>query len=428
MKYKFEKAEKNSVKIHITLDAKEWQQARENAYNKTKGQYSMQGFRKGKVPMKVLENAYGVGIFFEDAINDSFPKYYGEVLDKEPSIEVIARPNLEIEKITEKGITLLVTVPVKPEVKLGAYKGIKFDKVEYNVEDKDIEEEIKRLRERNSRLIDVTDRACENGDNVIIDYSGSVDGVKFDGGTAEKQPLTLGSGQFIPGFEDQVVGMAIGEERDILVKFPEEYHAENLKGKDAVFHVKLHEIKKTELPEVNDEFIKEAAGAESLEAYKAETKERLEKMNADRAERELENKMIKFIADDSQVELNDSVVEDQIDSMVQDMEYRMMYQGLKLEDYLKYMNITMTDYRKNFEGQAREMLKSQFVIGAILDAEKIDASEEEIQNRINEMAEKQGKKPIDVSEKMDTKQVEYIKNDIIIKKLFDFLKKENEIK
>ena len=272
MKYKFEKAEKNSVKIHITLDAKEWQQARENAYNKTKGQYSMQGFRKGKVPMKVLENAYGVGIFFEDAINDSFPKYYGEVLDKEPSIEVIARPNLEIEKITEKGITLLVTVPVKPEVKLGAYKGIKFDKVEYNVEDKDIEEEIKRLRERNSRLIDVTDRACENGDNVIIDYSGSVDGVKFDGGTAEKQPLTLGSGQFIPGFEDQVVGMAIGEERDILVKFPEEYHAENLKGKDAVFHVKLHEIKKTELPEVNDEFIKEAAGAESLEAYKAETK------------------------------------------------------------------------------------------------------------------------------------------------------------
>ncbi|MBE5756471.1 MAG: trigger factor [Clostridiales bacterium] len=428
MKYKFEKAEKNSVKIRITLDAKEWQQARENAYNKTKGQYSMQGFRKGKVPMKVLENAYGAGIFFEDAINDCFPKYYGEVLDKEPSIEVIARPSLDIEKIDEKGITLVAVVPVKPEVKLGAYKGIKFDKVEYNVEDKDIEEEIKRLRERNSRLIDVTDRACENGDNVIIDYSGSVDGVKFDGGTAEKQPLTLGSGQFIPGFEDQVVGMAIGEERDISVKFPEEYHAENLKGKDAVFHVKLHEIKKTELPEVNDEFIKEAAGAESLDAYKKETKERLEKMNADRAERELENKIIKFIADDSQVELNDSVVEDQIDSMVQDMEYRMMYQGLKLEDYLKYMNITMADYRKNFEGQAREMLKSQFVIGAILDAEKIDATDEEVQERINEMAEKQGKKPIDVSEKMDTKQVEYIKNDIIIKKLFDFLKKENEIK
>ena len=428
MKYKFEKAEKNSVKIHITLDAKEWQSAREDAYNKNKGQYSMQGFRKGKVPMKVLENAYGPGIFFEDAINGAFPKYYGEVLDKEPSIEVIAQPDLEIEKLDEKGITLLVTVPVKPEVTLGQYQGIKFDKVVYNVEDKDIEEEIKRLQDRNARLVDITDRPAENGDSVIIDYSGSVDGVKFDGGTAEKQTLVLGSGQFIPGFEDQVVGMNIGEERDINVKFPEEYHAENLKGKDAVFHVKLHEIKKNELPEVNDDFIKEATGVENLEAYKKETKERLEKANADRAERELENKIVKFIADDSKVELNDRVVEAQIDSMVQDMEYRMMYQGLKLEDYLKYMNITMADYRKNFEGQAKEMLKSQFVIGAILDKEKIDATEEEIQARVDEMAEKQGKKPIDIKGKMDARRVEYIKNDIIIKKLFDFLKSVNEIK
>ena len=260
MKYTVEVAEKSTVKIKITLTAKEWADAQTDAYNKTKGKYSVPGFRKGKVPKHIVEQYYGPGVFFDEAINQSFPKYYFEIFDKEPTIEAIDRPELDIEKVSEKGITYIAIVPVKPEVKLGEYKGIKFDKIEYNVTDKDVEDELDRLVKRNAREIEVTDRPCQKGDITIIDYSGSVDGVKFEGGTAEKQTLELGAGRFIPGFEEQVEGMKIGEEKDITVKFPKDYHAENLKGKDAVFAIKLHEIKAKELPEVNDEFIKEAAG------------------------------------------------------------------------------------------------------------------------------------------------------------------------
>ena len=292
MKYTFEKAEKSTVKINITLTAKEWNEAIDAAYEKTKGRYSMPGFRKGKVPKKVLESAYGTGVFYEEAINYAFPKYYGEVLDKEPSIEVVAQPDIDIKNISDKGITLVAVVAVKPEVKLGEYKGINFKKNEYNVKDEEVDAELDRLKERNSRLVDVTDRAVQDGDQVVIDYSGSVDGVKFDGGTAEKQNLVIGSKTFIPGFEEQVIGMNIGDEKDINVKFPEEYHAENLKGKDAVFAIKLHEIKVKEYPEVNDDFIKDATGLESLDAYKKDVKERLEKQAADRAERELEDEIV----------------------------------------------------------------------------------------------------------------------------------------
>ncbi|MBP5686159.1 MAG: trigger factor [Clostridia bacterium] len=248
MKYTFEKAEKSTVKLKLELSAKEWEAAINSAYERTKGRYSLPGFRKGKVPKHLLEATYGAGIFYEEAINGAFPKYYGEVLDKEPTIEPVANPDVDIDKIDEKGLKLSVIIPVKPEVKLGEYKGIKFKKKEYNVTDKDVADDIERLRERNSRMVDVKDRAVENGDSVVIDYSGSVDGVKFDGGTAEKQNLTIGSNTFIPGFEEQIVGMNIGGEKDINVKFPDDYHAENLKGKDAVFAIKLHEIKKKELP------------------------------------------------------------------------------------------------------------------------------------------------------------------------------------
>ena len=308
MKYTFEKGEKSTVKVTIKLDAKEWQSAIDGAYEKTKGRYSVPGFRKGKVPKKVLESAYGEGIFYEEAINQAFPKYYGEVLDKETSIDAVAAPELDIKDIGAKGITMIAIVPVKPEVVFGAYKGIKFKKNEYNVKDEDVEEELKRLQERNSRMVEVTDREVKDGDTVIIDYSGSVDGVKFDGGTAEKQSLVIGSKTFIPGFEEQVIGMKIGEDRDINVKFPEEYHADNLKGKDAVFAIKLHEIKVKELPEINDEFIKDAVGAESVDAYKTETRARLEKQNADKAERELEDEIFKKITETSDVEIPDALI------------------------------------------------------------------------------------------------------------------------
>ncbi len=427
MKYTFEKAEKSTVKINIDLTAKEWNEAINQAYEKTKGKYSIPGFRKGKVPKSLLEQAYGAGVFYEDAINIAFPKYYTQVLEKEPTIEAIGTPEIDIKKISEKGISMIAIVPVKPEVKIGAYKGITFKKVEYNVKDEDVADELSRLQERNSRMVNVEGRAVENGDTVVIDYSGSVDGVKFEGGTAEKQNLVIGSGSFIPGFEDQVIGMNIGEDRDINVKFPEEYHAENLKGKDAVFAIKLHEIKKKELPELTDDFIKDATGAESLEAYKQETKARLEKQNSDRAEREMEDEMIKKITSTTEVEIPDFLIDNQVERMVQEMSYRLSYQGLKLEDYLKYTGQTMDDFKKGYVEQATEYVKSQLVIEKIIDDEKIEATDAEVEARVEEMAKAQDKPVPDIKKHMGARQLDYIKNEIIIKKFFDLLKNSNTI-
>ncbi len=426
MDYKFEKAEKSTVKVEIKLNKEEWAAAQVKAYNKNKSKFSMPGFRKGKVPMKVIENAYGKGVFYEDAINEAFPDYFGEVLDKEPSIDIVARPDLDIKDLSDDGITFVATVPVKPEVKLGDYKGIKFDKVEYNVTDEDIDADIKRLQERNSRTVDVEGRPAEMDDIANIDYSGAVDGVKFEGGTAEGYDLVLGSKSFIPGFEEGVVGMNVGDTKDVAVKFPEEYHSEDLKGKDAIFTVKLNKLSKKELPEVTDEFIKEATGVETIDAYKAETKAKMEDANAKKAERELENKMIEFFTDSAEVEIPDAMIENQIDYMVQDMEYRMSYQGLKLEDFLKYTNQNMADYRKTFTEQAKKSVKQQLVIDAIISKEEITASDDEVKEKVNEMYEKQGKKAPDFK-KFDAKQFDYAKQDIIINKLFDMLKKENVI-
>ena len=427
MKYTFEKGEKSTVNITIELTADEWKEAIDAAYEKTKGKYSMPGFRKGKVPKKVIENAYGTGIFYEDAINYAFPKYYGEVLDKEPTIEPVAQPEIDIKDVSEKGITMAAVVAVKPEVMLGSYKGITFKKVEYNVKDEDIEAELKRLQERNSRLVDVKDRAVKDGDSVIIDYSGSVDGVKFDGGTAEKQTLVIGSHTFIPGFEEQIIGMNIGDEKDIDVKFPDDYHAENLKGKNAVFAIKVHEIKIKELPEINDEFIKDAAGAESVEAYKTEVRERMIKNNEERSDRELEDEMIKTITADTTVKVPDALVNNQIDRMVQEMSYRLSYQGLKLEDYLKYVGKTMDEYREGYRTQAEDIVKSQLVIEKIIEDEKIDATDADVEARLEEMAKAQGRPVPDVKKNMAARQLDYIKNEVIIKKFFDLLKSSNTI-
>ena len=426
MNYKFEKAEKSTVKVFITLDKDEWNDAQVQAYNKTKGRYSVPGFRKGHVPMKVLESAYGKGLFFEEAVNGAFPKYYYQVLDKEPSIEAVAQPSLDVDNVSDDGITFVAVVPVKPEVKLGEYKGIKFKKVEYNVKDEDVEAALPRLQERNSRLVAVEGRAAENGDTVVIDYSGSVDGVKFDGGTAERQNLELGSNTFIPGFEEQVVGMNVGEEKDISVKFPDDYHAENLKGKDAVFHIVLHEIKKKELPEITDEFVKDADGAESVEAFKTETRKRMQEANDKRAERELEDNIIKTIADKAETEIPEALIDNQVDRMVQEMEYRLMYQGLRLEDYLKYSKMSMEDYKKGYRPQAAEIVKQQLVIEKIISDEKIEATDEDVEKKIAENAAAQ-EKSVEDYKKENESRLDYLKNEIVIEKLFDFLKNANTI-
>lgn len=430
MKYEVKSAEKSTVKITMTFDAKEWEAANQKAYEQTRGKYFVNGFRKGKAPRHVIELNYGKGVFFEDALNNLFSEHYYDIVEKEKeNFTVVGQPELSVDDISEKGAALVATVAVKPDIKLGAYKGINIQKVEYTVKDEDVEAELKRLQERNSRLVAVEGRAAENGDTATIDFSGSVDGEKFEGGTSENYPLVLGSGSFIPGFEEQVVGMNVGESKDVNVKFPEDYQAENLKGKDAVFAVTLHKLEKKELPEINDEFIKDAAGAESVDAYKKETRERLEKQAKEKGDAETENNIVKAITETSEADIPDAMIESQMDMMMRNMEYRlgMQYGGMKLADYLKYMGTDLATFREGYRSQAAETVKSQLVVDKIIREEGIKAEEADIDAKLEEFAKAAGKTLEEYKKDVDASQREYIANDIVINKLFDFLKANNNM-
>ena len=430
MKYTVEPSEKSTVKITLTFDKGEWDGANMQAYQKTRGRYFVNGFRKGKAPKHVIELNYGKGVFYEDALNELFNEHYYDVIEKEKdNFTAVGQPELSVGDISDEGAVLIATTPVKPDVKLGAYKGINIVKAEYNVKDEDVEAELRRLQERNSRLVAVEGRAAENGDTATIDFSGSVDGKKFEGGTSENYPLVLGSGSFIPGFEEQVVGMNVGEEKDVNVKFPDDYQAEELKGKDAVFAVKLNKLEKKELPEVTDEFIKDAAGAESVEAYKKETRERLEKQAKEKGDAETENNILRAISETSEVEIPDAMVENQIDMMVRNAEYRlgMQYGGMKLADYLKYMGGTMEDFRNGYRAQALDTVKSQLVVDKIIREENIKAEDAEIDAKLEEFAKAANKTLEEYKKDVDDAQREYIGNDIVINKLFDFLKANNNL-
>ena len=430
MKYTIEPSEKSTVKVTMTFDKAEWDAANMKAYQQTRGRYFVNGFRKGKAPKHVIELNYGKGVFYEDALNDLFSEHYYDIIEKEKdNYTVVGQPELSVEDISDEGAVLSAKAPVKPDVKLGAYKGINIEKVEYNVKDEDVEAELKRLQERNSRLVEVTDRAAENGDTATIDFSGSVNGEKFEGGTSENYPLVLGSGSFIPGFEEQVVGMKVGEEKDVNVKFPDDYQAEELKGKDAVFAVKLNKLEKKELPEVNDEFVKDAAGAESVEAYKKETRERLEKQAKEKGEAETENNILRAITATAEVEIPDAMIENQIDMMVRNAEYRlgMQYGGMKLADYLRYMGSNMDDFRNGYRAQAEDTVKSQLVVDKIIREENIKAEDAEIDAKLEEFAKSANKTLEEYKKDVDDAQRDYIGNDIVINKLFDFLKANNNL-
>ena len=292
-----------------------------------------------------------------------------------------------------------------------------------------MEAELSRLQERNSRMVEVTDRPAENGDTVVIDFSGSIDGVKFEGGTAEDHRLTLGSGAFIPGFEEQVVGMQTGEQKDVNVKFPDDYHAEELKGKDAVFAVTVKKIEKKELPAIDDEFIKDAAGAESVDAYKKETREKLEKQAKEKGDAETENNIVRAIAARAEVEIPDAMIESQMDNMVQNAAYRlgMQYGGLKLEDYLKYMGSNMQDFREGYRAQAQDTVKAQLVIDKIVRTENLKAEDSEVEAKIEQFAKDANKELEEYKKGVSDSQREYIANDIVVEKLFNFLKENNDL-
>ncbi len=428
MKYTTKAAEKSTVKITIKFDGEEWKNAQQKAYLKLRGKFAVNGFRKGKAPKNVIENAYGKGVFFEEALNSMFSESYPTILDKcAEKFTVVGDPDVSVDKLEDDGITMVVVVPVKPEVKISSYKGMKIQQFAYTVKDEEVDAEIARVQDRNARKVEITDRAAQNGDIVNIDFVGTVDGVKFDGGEAEGFDLTLGSGQFIPGFEDQVVGMNIGESKDVNVTFPENYQAENLKGKAAVFAVKLNKIQGKELPELTDEFIKEATGSETVEDYKAKTKERLQAQADRRSNDATENSILEAIAANTEAEIPQAMIEREIDSLVQKFEYQLMYQGLKLQDYLDFLKVTVADFRKNYEEQAKKNVLSQLIISQLIKDEKIEATEEEVDEKVAQQAESVSKTAEEYKKNMDPRQFDYIRNDIVITKLFNMLKENNEM-
>lgn len=428
MKHTSKAAEKSTVKITLKFDGEEWKAAQQTAYLKTRGRFTVNGFRKGKAPKNVIENVYGKGAFWDEALNTLFAENYGKVLEKdEKKYTVVGDPEVSVEKLDDDGVTLVAVVPVKPEVKISAYTGMKIKQFAYTVKDEEVDAELNRVLDRNARKVDVTDRAAANGDIVNIDFVGTVDGVKFDGGEAEGFDLTLGSGQFIPGFEDQVVGMNIGETKDVNVTFPENYQAENLKGKAAVFSVKLNGIKAKELPELTDEFIKEATGSETIDAYKQKTVERLQQQADRRANDDTENSILDAIAQNAEAEIPQAMIEREIDGLVQKFEYQLMYQGLKLQDYLDFLKITKADFRKNYEEQAKKNVLNQLIISHIIDAEKLAATDEEVDAKVAEQAASVEKTTEEYKKNMDPRQFDYIRSDIVVTKLFAFLKANNEM-
>ena len=422
MSLKIEKTEnKNELKLEFTIEATKFEEGMKKVYSQSAKYFNIPGFRKGKAPMAMVEKTYGPQIFYEDTFNEVASEAYDKEI-KDNNLEVVSRPQIDIVQM-EKGKDLIFTaiVQTKPEVELGKYKGIQLKKVEYNVYEDDINHELGHMAERNSRIVSVEDRSVENGDITVIDFEGFADGKAFEGGKAENYELTIGSKSFIPGFEDQIIGMKIDEEKDINVKFPEEYFSEELKGKDAIFKIKLHEIKKKELPELNDDFAKDASEFDTLDELKASIKEKLEEENKNKAKYELEDAAVKAVTDDSKIDIPSGMVEVEIDNMIKDMENRMYYQGINLDQYLQMMGKTMEEFRKENEEQAKTSVKTRLTLEAIVKAENIEASEEDVNKKVEEMATMYGKTAEEL--KQNEQFVSYVKdslkNEAVVKYLLD---------
>ena len=428
MNYTVEKLEKNKAKIIVKVDAQDWQNALQKAYEKTKNKYQIGGFRKGHVPYKVLVNAYGVGVFFDDALDIILPQEYGKVLEQEKELDPVDTPEVGINAISDATLEFTLTVQCKPDFTLGKYTGLEIARDKVEVSEEEVQAEINAKLEEAGAWIPVVDRAAQNGDQVLIDYSGSVDGVKFDGGTAEKQTLTLGSGMFIPGFEEQVVGMNIGDQKDVNVTFPEEYHEKSLAGKQAVFAVKLHEINIKDVPTLDDESVKDISEFDTVEEYKASVKSKIEEKKNAEADSKLENDLIQKIADDSKVEIPQCMIEQQIDDMIQEFEQRLQYQGLNAKDYYKYTGMTQEKLRENYKEMAEKNVKLRLTLEALLKAVQVPVSDEEIDEKIADMANQAGQTFEEYKGYINEQYREYLRRDLVTSKLFEYLKNNNTIK
>ena len=421
MSLQVENLEHNMVKVTIEVDAAKLDAAITKAYNKKKNQFNIPGFRKGKVPQKLIEKEYGVEIFYEDAANILIPDAYAEEM-KDCDLEIVSRPEIDVVQL-EKGKPFIFTaeLAVKPEVTLGDYKGLDVPKTRVTVKKEEVEEELKRTQEQNAREITIEDRPVKDGDILTIDYSGSVDGEKFEGGTAQDQTLIIGSGAFIPGFEEQLIGKELNEETEINVTFPEEYHAADLAGKEAVFEVKIKAIKEKELPELDDEFASEVSEFETLDEYKADIKEKIRERKKEEAKTERENKLVDLAVENAQMDIPDAMVEEQVQQMTEEFAQRLSYQGLSMEQYLQFSGMDAQKFADDMKPQAVKRIETCLVLEAIVKAENIEVSEEEYKAEVEKMAAMYQMETEQLEKLIQDAQKEQMMDDIAVQKAVDFL-------
>lgn len=421
MSVKTEQVEKNLVKLTFEVSVEDFAQAMNKAYAKNSKKYSVPGFRKGKVPRAIIEKYYTEAVFYDDAINMVLPEAYESALT-ESGVEAAARPEIDVEEI-KKGEPVVFTalITTKPEVTLGEYVGIKVNKIEHNVTDEDVEKEVTAAQNKNARLIPVEDKATESGNIVTIDFVGSVDGVEFEGGKGENYDLELGSNTFIPGFEDQLIGKKLGEDVDVNVSFPEEYHAPDLAGKPALFKVKIKEIKARELPELNDDFASEVSEFETMEEYRKSIRERLEKAAEEKVKTETENAVIEKTVEACEVEVPEAMINEQAERMLQDFAQRLQYQGMDINTYMQYTGGTIESFKESMKPQAEKQLKTTLILEAIAKAENIEITDEEVGDKIAEMAKQYNMEADKLRELMQESDIEGLKNDLAMNKVIDML-------
>ena len=428
MSVQVEKQEKNMAKLIIEVSAQELEKALQNAFLKNKNKISIPGFRKGKVPRQMVEKMYGPEIFYEDAANELIPDAYEKAVE-ECGEDIVSSPSIEVTQI-KKGEPFIFTaeVALKPEVKLGKYKGVAVDKADLNVTDEEVDAEINKERENNARNIEVTDRPVKDGDMTVLDFEGFVDGVAFEGGKGENYPLTIGSGAFIPGFEAQLIGAEINKETEVNVTFPEDYQAEDLRGKAAVFTCTIKEIKEKELPELDDEFAGEVSEFDTLEEYKADVKAKLTEKKEKDAKEAKEAAVIEAIVNDSDMEIPDAMVETQQRQMMDEFAQRIQMQGLSMEQYLQFTGASYERMIEQVKPQAEKRIKSRLVLEAIAKAENIEASEEDYEQELKAMAEAYQMEVDKVKEMLPEKSVSQIKEDIAVRKAAEFAVEQSKEK
>lgn len=427
MKATFISRDKNAVKFTMEFTAEEFEQAQIQVYQQAKNQFEIPGFRKGKAPRSIIEKHYGEGVFFEDAIDALFRQSYGTAL-ADLDLEVIDSPAAEFSKIAKgEGFTVTITVECFPIVEVKDYKGVEIEKVEQEVKEEDVENELKAVQKRNARMI-LVERPAQEGDTVLFDYVGFVGDEQFEGGTAERQELVLGSGMFIPGFEEQLVGATPGEKRDVKVTFPEEYHAEELAGKEAVFHCLVHEIKEEQLPELDDEFAKDVSEYDTLEELKQANRERLESYAKMSAENQMKDAAIAKVVDANEVDVPAAMVEDEINRMIGELNQQLRYQGLTIEQYIQFTGKSMAEFREEVRPEAEKAVKTRIILMGVVDAEKLEVSAEEIEDELNKMAAQYQMTADKIKEMIGIENLTFLQKDLQVRKAIDLIYDKAKIK